>query len=133
MIRTDILKGVKVSEYNRSNGHLYKQSVTDIYKMAKTQKVKGIVSLEFAIINGVRFTIYNDKIPTSELERFMKEYVEGKPVIELGGDYVNIATVAVINPTYADMEEEITAYYTMENAPRELHYDEYKEEYHCYY
>ena len=133
MIETDVLKNVKVSEYSKSDGHLYKQSVTDVYKMTKTEKVKGIVSLEFVTINGVNFTIYNDKIPTSELERFMKEYVEGKPVIELDGDYVNMATVAVINPTYADVEEKTTVYFTRENAPKELYYDKNKEEYHCYY
>lgn len=137
MIETDVLKNVKVFEYSKSDGHLYKQSITDVYKMTETEKVRGIVSLQFAIINGVNFTIYNDKIPTSELERFMKEYVEGKPVIEIDGDYVNMATVAVINPTYANVDKKRVTYYSMDSTPnvtpRELHYDKNREEYHCYY
>lgn len=137
MIETDVLKNVKVSEYSKSDGRLYKQSVTDVYKMTKTEKVRGIVSLQFATINGVNFTIYNDEIPTSELERFMKEYVEGKPVIEISGDYVNMATMAVVNPTYGNVDKKRVAYYSMDSTPnvtpRELYYDEYKEEYHCYY
>lgn len=133
MIETDVLKNVKVSEYSKSDGHLYKQSVIDVYKMTKTEKARGIVSLHFATINGVNFTVYNDEIPTSELERFMKEYVEGKPVIEISGDYVNMATMAVVNPTYGNVDKKRTTYYSMEKESKELHYDEYKEEYHCYY
>lgn len=120
-IETETLHNKRV-EVSRENNTIRE---TDIIKYTRHIKEKAVTKLQIVLINREHFKLYNTDTSTAELTRFMNEYIEGKPVVELDGDYMNMNTVAVIHPTYKEVARQEHAYYVVSKGHRadQVYYD----------